>query len=143
MKKRDFLYDAFLICTVREADNIDKEFINDYLLLLRGQGKKVYYPANDTEQIDISGGYQICSDNCTAIENSKEVHVYWTKKSEGTKFDLGIAFYEHKKYNKNIKLANRKQVEEIVKEQRKERKGKSFEMILLKLDDLAKNNPIF
>ncbi|MCK9595972.1 hypothetical protein M0R19_02205 [Candidatus Pacearchaeota archaeon] len=137
MKKSDFLYDAFLICTVREADKKDLRFINKYLKSLRNEGKKVYYPATDTEQVDSSGGYQICSDNCKAIWNSKEAHVYWTEKSQGTKFDLGIAFYEHRNFGKNIRLANRSQVEKIVKGQRKEGKGKSFEMVLLKLDDLA------
>jgi hypothetical protein len=143
MKKSELLYDAFLICTVREADKNDLEFINDYLIKLKEEGKAVYYPAEDTEQVDSSGGYQICSDNCQAIMNSKEIHVYWTKKSEGTKFDLGIAFGEHRTKGKNIILANRSQVERIVEEQREmaKQKGKvakSFEMVLLKLDDLAK-----
>lgn len=135
---KDFLYDAFLICTVREADENDLKFINDYLLKLRSQGKKIYYPAEDTEQVDSSGGYQICSDNCKAIMDSEETHVYWTDKSQGTKFDLGMAFLLHKNLGKKIRLANRSQVEKMVEEQKLKNIGKSFEMILLKLDDLAK-----
>ena len=139
MSKEGYLYDVFLICTVRDADDTDKKFINDYLTELRSQGKKVYYPADDTVQTDPSGGYQICSDNYRAIMRSKEAHVYWTEKSQGTKFDLGMAFYEHRNYGKKIKLANRIQVEEIVKEQKNKDLKKSFEMVLLRLDDLARN----
>lgn len=137
VRKEDFLYDAFLICTVREADETDKKFINEYLGKLRSEGKKVYYPAEDTNQVDETGGYRICHDNCYAIRESKEVHVYWTTKSEGTKFDLGIAFNENQSVGKKIRLANRSQVEKIVEGQRKEGKGKSFEMVLLKLDDIS------
>jgi len=132
-----FLYDVFLICTVREADEKDRNFIDNYVSNLEDQGKRVYYPAADTNQIDESGGYRICSDNLKAIMDSQEVHVYWTQKSQGTKFDLGIAFMEHRTKNKKVRLANRNDVEEIVKEQRKNGQKKSFEMVLLNLDDLA------
>lgn len=132
-----FLYDVFLICTVREADENDKKFLDDYVIKLENEGKKVYYPPADTNQIDESGGYRICSDNLKAIMDSQEVHVYWTEKSQGTKFDLGIAFMEHRTKKKNIRLANRNDVEKIVNEQMKNRVKKSFEMVLLKLDDLA------
>ena len=138
MKLEDcFLYDVFLICTVREADEKDRNFIDNYVSNLEGQGKRVYYPAADTNQIDESGGYRICSDNLKAIMDSQEVHVYWTQKSQGTKFDLGIAFMEHRTKNKKVRLANRSDVENIVKEQRKNGQKKSFEMVLLNLDDLA------
>jgi len=133
-----FLYDVFLICTVREANEKDKEFINEYLSQLKSERKRVYYPAENTNQVDESGGYRICSDNLKAIMDSKEIHVYWTEKSQGTKFDLGIAFMEHRTKKKSIKLANRSDVEAIVQEQMKNKVKKSFEMVLLKLDDLAK-----
>jgi len=136
--KDSYLYDAFLICTVREADKKDKEFINNYLKKMRSKGLKMYYPAEDTNQVDPLGGYTICSDNCKAIKDSKEVHVYWTDKSQGTKFDLGIAFYEHKAQGKRIKLANKSQVEKMIEEQKNKGIKKSFEMVLLKLDNLAK-----
>ena len=135
---KDFLYDAFLICTVREADENDLRFIRDYISKIKSDGKRIYYPAEETNQVDSSGGYRICSDNCDAIINSKEVHVYWTEKSQGTKFDLGMAFLLHRTSNRKIKLANRSQVEKIVQEQKSKGLGKSFEMVLLKLDDSAK-----
>lgn len=43
----NFLYDAFLICTVREADENDKKFIRDYISQFESEGKKIYYPAED------------------------------------------------------------------------------------------------
>ncbi len=138
MKKDDFLYDEFLICTVREADEEDKKFLEDYISTQESNGKNIYYPARDTLQIDITGGYYICSDNCEAIQKSKEIAIYWTQKSQGTKFDLGEAFLLHKNEDKKIKLINRKKVEEIVKEQKKKGIEKSFEMVVLRLDNLAK-----
>lgn len=49
-----------------------------------------------------------------------------------------MAFIEHKMFGKKIRLANRSQVEKMVEEQKSKKVGKIFEMILLKLDDLAK-----
>ena len=138
MDEKDFLYDAFLICTVREADQNDKDFINQYISSLEYKGQRVYYPAEDTCQEDELGGYTICSDNCIAIKKSREAHVYWTEKSQGTKFDLGMAFFQHKSCGKKIRLANRSQVEKIVGEQKAKGIGKSFEMVLLKLDDISR-----
>jgi hypothetical protein len=135
---KDFLYDAFLICTVREADENDLKFINNYVSKFESEGKKIYYPARDTAQVDSTGGYVICSDNCDAIQHSEEVHVYWTDKSQGTKFDLGMAFFLNQTVGKKIVLANRVSVEEIVSKQKKEGTKKSFEMVLLNLDNFAR-----
>ncbi|MBC8495854.1 hypothetical protein H8D36_06890 [archaeon] len=133
-----FKYDEFLICTVREADANDLRFLENYVAEAEASGRKVYYPAKDTNQIDETGGYQICCDNNLAMRESQEVSVYWTTKSQGTKFDLGMAFNQHRTENKKIKLANRSDVEKMVQEQRAKGLAKSFEMVLLRLDDLAK-----
>lgn len=131
-------YDEFLICTVREADDADKKFLEEYVKSQEAQGRRVYYPARNTNQIDESGGYRICSDNNKAIKDSREISVYWTDKSQGTKFDLGMAFELHKTNGKNIRLVNRSKVEQLVEEQKAKGMKKSFEMVLLTLDDLAK-----
>jgi hypothetical protein len=133
-----FLYDAFLICTVREADENDLRFIQDYISKFKSEGKRIYYPAEDTNQIDSTGGYRICSDNCNAMQNSEQIHVYWTEKSQGTKFDLGVAFLLNQTIGKKIVLANRSQVEKIVEEQKSKDIKKSFERVLLMLDDLIR-----
>ncbi|VVB82181.1 Uncharacterised protein [uncultured archaeon] len=138
MDNNNFLYDEFLICTVREADEEDKKILEDYVKRQEASGKKIYYPARDTNQIDSTGGYRICQDNCYAMINSQKVSVYWTQKSEGTKFDLGESFLLHELEGKKINLINRSKVEKIVEEQKQKGIGKSFEMVVLKLDDLSK-----
>jgi hypothetical protein len=134
----EYNYDEFLICTVREADPEDKKFLEDYVRSQEASGKRIYYPARDTNQVDETGGYRICSDNNQAIRDSREISVYWTTKSQGTKFDLGMAFNEHRINGKSIRLVNRSTVEQLVEEQKTKGLKKSFEMVLLKLDDLAK-----
>ena len=83
--------DIFLICPVRNASVEQKARMKTYIDSLEAEGKTVYYPARDTNQVDISG-YRICSDNREAIKNSKEVHIIWDKNSQGSLFDLGIVF---------------------------------------------------
>lgn len=138
-KKAKYRHDEFLICTVREADDSDRAFLEKYGEEYATLGWYIYYPARDTNQVDESGGYRICQDNNGAMRDSKTVSVYWTKKSQGTKFDLGMAFEQHRVSGKPIYLANRSTVEEMVAEQKAQGVKKSFEMVLLKLDDLARS----
>lgn len=91
-----FLYDVFLICPVREADEVQKLRLKAYIAKLKSLGLKVYYPADDTVQDDPIG-FRICTDNANAISNSEEVHIFFDPKSQGTLFDLGVAFALHKK----------------------------------------------
>jgi len=66
------------------------------------------------------------------------VDVYWVgKRSQGSLFDLGITFNEHQIKRKNIRLVNRSEVERIVRE---EEKPKSFEQVLLRLDNLSRQS---
>lgn len=110
-----------LIMPVREITENERGFLASYVTGLESKGKKVYLPPRDTDQVD-SIGYRICSDNLSAIRRAKEVHVYWTAKSQGSRFDLGMAFAS----NKPIKLINF--VESTPK--------KSFENVLIALDKL-------
>ena len=89
------MYDVFLICPVRNADELQKHQMVEYIEKLEDSGLSVYYPARDTNQDD-HHGFRICSDNKKAIENSKEIHLFWDKTSQGTLFDLGMAFYSGK-----------------------------------------------
>lgn len=126
----------FIICPVRKVPDWVKELLRDYVDTKRAEGYNVHYPPDNTNQEDPSGRYRICSNNCQAIVDSNEVHVYWNG-SEGSYFDFGISFNEHRRNSKLIKLINRSDVEIIVERQKKDRKNKSFEQVLLKLDDLA------
>ena len=99
-------YDVFLICPVRNATPDQKAEMQSYIDGLEAQGKKVYYPARDTNQNDIVG-WQICGDNRWAIKHSKEVHIFYDPASTGSLFDLGMAFATHK----YLKLVNIDKVE--------------------------------
>lgn len=114
---------VFIVCPVRGIEEDEKQFLQDYVSQLESQGHAVHYPPRDTKQDD-PVGLRICSDNREAIEKSDEVHVYWSEKSEGTKFDLGMAFSE----GKPIVLMNRDKAESTP--------YKSFQNVLLELDSI-------
>ena len=82
----------FLICPVREADEILTKLLNGYVEKLEAQGYEVHYPARDTEQNDPTGGYQVCRTNFEAILAAHEIHIWYDESSNGSKFDMGGAF---------------------------------------------------
>jgi nucleoside 2-deoxyribosyltransferase len=84
-------HDIFLICPVRNADEEQKKKIEEYLSQRKLEGRTVYYPARDTDQRD-NVGYLICQDNTKAIKEASEVHIFYDPKSQGSLFDLGVAF---------------------------------------------------
>lgn len=85
------MYDIFLICPVRQATEKQKEQINKYIIETKLKGKKIYYPARDTNQSDPIG-VKIISENCFAMQISKEVHIWYDPTSQGSAFDLGMAY---------------------------------------------------
>ena len=87
---------VFLICPVRAATDEQKFRLASYIEKLEKSGKKVYYPARDTDQND-SKGFRICTDNVRAIRRAHEVHIFFDPQSQGTLFDLGAAFALRKK----------------------------------------------
>ncbi len=91
MAQSEYEYDVFLICPVRDANLVQKARMEVYIAKLECDGKKVYYPARDTNQIDETG-LRICQDNGRAIIKSREVHIFFDPTSEGSRFDLGMAF---------------------------------------------------
>jgi hypothetical protein len=137
--KSDYDYDVYVICPVRNATDEEQEFLEQYKQTLESRGLKVCYPAISTNQDDDSGGYQICHDHCHEIARSREIYVYWNGKSTGSYVDLGCALMEHFTKGKKVILVkeSRDCVEEIVEKQREKGITKSYEHVLLKLDDLA------
>ena len=87
----------FLICPVRNATEDQKKRMTEYIEELESNGNKVHYPARDTKQEDLTGGWNICTTNKNAILESDEVHIFWDDKSTGSLFDLGVAFGANKK----------------------------------------------
>ena len=113
----------FVICPVRVATEEENRFLDDYVVAMERQGNEVHLPKRDTNQAD-PHGYSICAENCDAIRWAQEVHVYYRRESEGSKFDLGMAFMA----GKPIKLLNPDDVEPTP--------HKSLENVLLRLHDL-------
>jgi hypothetical protein len=132
---------VFIICPVAELTDNESAEIQEHIRKLESEGDYVHYPPRDTDQVDLTGGYRICIDNGKEISKADEVHIYWTKKSRGSLFDFGIAFYQHIKRNLPIRLINRSDVEKIVEEAVSQRKQKSFEHVLLALDSRYQSNP--
>jgi len=58
---------------------------------LEQEGYSVHWPHRDTDQDDPCG-LRICNDNRAAIESADVIHVVWDGKSQGSLFDLGMAF---------------------------------------------------
>ena len=134
--EKDFQYDVYMLCPVRNATDEEKIYLLDYKKRLEDKGFKVHYAA-ETKQEDETGGYRICMDHCDEILNSRTVHVYWNPSSQGSYVDFGSSLIEHKRRGLDVLLMKREPVKEIIKEQEKKGISKSYERVLLKLDSLA------
>lgn len=80
----------FIICTVRGASEEYKQRLENYVSELEGKGWKVHLPHRDTDQN--ASGYNICNQNARAIALADEVHIFYNPDSQGTHFDMGVAF---------------------------------------------------
>ncbi|MFA5715951.1 MAG: hypothetical protein WC998_09430 [Candidatus Paceibacterota bacterium] len=80
----------FIICTVRNATEEYKTILEKYSEYLESCGNTVYLPHRDTNQK--ASGIDICSQNRFFMERCEEVHIFYSGKSQGTHFDLGMAF---------------------------------------------------
>lgn len=84
---------TFLICPVRGKE---KEDTQDIVKNLEAEGYSVHWPHRDTDQEDDTG-LRICSDNKRAIAEADVIHFVWDGQSQGSLFDLGMAFAMNKK----------------------------------------------
>lgn len=91
----------FLVCPVRGASPAETAAIREYVARLEAAGAAVYWPARDTDQG--GDGLAICLKHREVIEAASEIHVWWSPGSEGSRFDLGMAFA----LRKPVRLANR------------------------------------
>lgn len=105
----------FIICSVRNASKKYIKKLYDYVESLERNGYCVHLPNRDTDQT--LSGIKICEQNKIAIENSDEVHIFYSHKSQGTHFDMGVAF------------ANNKRI--VVIENETHGNGKSFPRMLM------------
>lgn len=111
----------FIICTIRSAtqEYIDK--LEAYVSKLEENGCNVYAPHRDTNQNAI--GYEICKQNMQGIIDADEVHIFYNSKSQGTHFDMGVAFALKKKI--------------IIVENEPLTEGKSFQRMLTEWQKLV------
>ena len=80
----------FIICSVRDADDDYRQKLETYTAKLEADGYSVHLPHRDTNQDQ--SGLDICTQNAHAIRQADEVHIFYTPTSQGTHFDLGVAF---------------------------------------------------
>ena len=80
----------FIICSVRGADDDYRKKLEEYVEQLEDNGHEVHLPHRDTDQN--ARGYDICRTNAKAIKNADEVHIFYNPESQGTHFDMGVAF---------------------------------------------------
>jgi nucleoside 2-deoxyribosyltransferase len=122
-------YDVFLICPVRDANLEQKQKMEQYIQKLESKGKTVYYPARNTDQIDPIG-YRICFDNMNAIKQSKFIHIFYDKTSQGSLFDLGMAFA----LGKPLTIVNLDEIEPT--------EGKSFANMIMRWSNQYNSNNV-
>jgi hypothetical protein len=82
----------FLISPVRKITKKERKAIKEYVGVLENKGYTVYWPLRDTPQEDPYGGYRVCLTNFFKMREATEIHVWFSPKSEGSIFDLGMLF---------------------------------------------------
>jgi len=85
----------FIISSVRGMDNEYRQKLDNYVKMLEDNGHDVHLPHRDTNQNET--GLNICKINRNAILNADEIHIFYSSKSQGTHFDMGMAFMANKK----------------------------------------------
>ncbi|HXK37133.1 MAG TPA: hypothetical protein VJ553_06140 [Candidatus Paceibacterota bacterium] len=115
---------VYIICPVRILTDDTKAVLDRYVADLEAAGVTVHYPPRDVDQNDPIG-LDIIHAHREAMQAADEVHIYWAEKSEGSRFDLGMAFA----LRKPIRLINR--LDLVLTPH------KSFANIVLCLDDRA------
>jgi len=101
---------VYLICPVRNCASEVGKRITTYVKKIEAEGKTVHYPPRDVDQSQ--SGFDICSQHREAMIGCNEIHIWWDNKSNGSHFDLGMAFMllQFKINNLKFILANPKDV---------------------------------
>jgi nucleoside 2-deoxyribosyltransferase len=116
----------FLVCSVRSASSAALAGQTEYVRIAEGLGHEVHYPPRDTNQT--ACGLDICRENLQAIKRADEVHVWYVPESQGTHFDIGMAFA----LGKTMRLVNDAPLGE----------GKSFPRMLAELEGSIEGSPV-
>ena len=81
---------VFVICSVRGMSEEYRQRLEGYVTKLEQSGCTVHLPHRDTKQD--ATGLAICEQNLNALAEADEVHIFYSKESQGTYFDMGAAF---------------------------------------------------
>ena len=76
----------------KDAYAEEQQKIATYVKNIEAQGRKVYWPFRDTDQNDDPIGTRICGKNRMAIYQANEIHIWYSKGSQGSLFDTGMLF---------------------------------------------------
>ena len=81
---------VFIICSVRNATEEYRAKLESYVSELEKSNIEVHLPHRDTNQnVRV---IEICEENANAIRTADEVHIFYSSSSQGTHFDMGVAF---------------------------------------------------
>ena len=115
----------FLICPVRYANEEQTRAITEWVRQKEClEGETVHWPARDTLQTQTA--FKICEENRFAMEHSDEVHVWYDPTSQGSVFDIGMAFV----MGKPVFLVNPEAVQPT--------ESKSYNNLVIALDEKAR-----
>jgi len=81
---------GFVICTVRGASEEYKKELEDFVAKKESEGWIMHLPHRDTNQN--ARGLDICRENFNAISTADRIFIFYNPDSQGTHFDMGVAF---------------------------------------------------
>jgi len=122
----------FVICTVRGANPEYKQKLEDYVKVLEIDGNEVHLPHRDTNQD--ARGIDICTENMESIIWADEVHIFYNPESQGSHFDMGVAFALNKpiKVVESVPLTEGKSYQRMLKEWEERTSFDSFTFPIIK-----------
>ena len=80
----------YIICAVRKASEEYKKKLEEYTFQLESEGHEVHLPHRDVDQSQ--SGLTICKDHRWAMDQCDRVDIFYSPDSQGTHFDIGMAF---------------------------------------------------
>jgi len=118
----------FLISPVRDITEEDMDNVKEYVTKMEKEGNVVYWPIRDTDQTDPIG-IGICASNARAMRSADEIHIWFSRTSLGSIFDLGMFFMlqQLRPNEKRFIFVNKESFPDDMK-------GKSFTKLMRYLD---------
>jgi nucleoside 2-deoxyribosyltransferase len=81
---------GFVICSVRGQSEEYRNKLEAFVKEKEAQGWQIHLPHRDTNQN--ARGYDICLQNAEAINLAHRIFIFYSPNSQGTHFDMGVAF---------------------------------------------------